>query len=290
METGLWVNAQTLRQCKIGRMNIGPGEKLKVSMCISTSKAEFDAVYKGELKETLETLSGLGYDGVELNLPEPRAMAPLERHLDSLGLEVSAIDTGLIYLMDKACLADRETRKLALGRFEEYAELASAFDALVVVGLMRGKIPKGLDRDSAWGSMLEGLRGCEEIAKEKNIHLGIEPLNRYETDLINTIAEASELVDELASPLVGIVADTFHMNIEESSMTDPLFEAGKRLIHVHLADSNRLAPGKGHIDFPGVISALKAIGYEGYLSFEIIPKPDPNTAAANAISYLKTIW
>jgi sugar phosphate isomerase/epimerase len=83
--------------------------------------------------------------------------------------------------------------------------------------------------------------------------------------------------------------DVFHMNIEDVSITGSLEKAGALVGYMHFADSNRWAPGQGHLDFPAILASLKRIGYEGYVTVEILPYPDPDTAAEQAITYLRTL-
>ncbi|MCJ7708999.1 MAG: sugar phosphate isomerase/epimerase, partial [Anaerolineales bacterium] len=109
-------------------------------------------------------------------------------------------------------------------------------------------------------------------------------------NFLNTIAETLEFIDTVGAPNLGLLVDTFHMNIEEASMTGPLIAAGNRLWHVHLVDSNRCAPGMGHTDFAPIVSALVAVGYSGYLSGEILPVPDDETAAAHWIQAVRRLF
>jgi 5-keto-L-gluconate epimerase len=121
------------------------------------------------------------------------------------------------------------------------------------------------------------VRACLTACLDHNpaITLIIEPLNRYETNLYNDAASAKELIDGLAKPNFKLLIDTFHMNIEEPDMIGTILGAREYISHVHFADSNRWAPGCGHIDFKAIIAALKEIGYDGTVCAEILPKPTP---------------
>ena len=117
----------------------------------------------------------------------------------------------------------------------------------------------------------------------------MEPINRYETDLVNTVSAGMDLVEKVKMENVGLLLDTFHMNIEEPVIPAG-FKAGRsRLFHVHIADSNRWHPGAGHTDFRAVVSVLDEIGYRGFLSAEILPLPDPDSAAENTIRFMRTL-
>jgi sugar phosphate isomerase/epimerase len=108
-------------------------------------------------------------------------------------------------------------------------------------------------------------------------------LNRYETNLFNRLSEAAGFLQNINASNVKVLADLFHMNIEESSVPDALRGAGRVIGHVHFADSNRQAVGFGHTSMGPIIEALRQIGYQGYLSAEIFPLPDSETAARRTI-------
>jgi sugar phosphate isomerase/epimerase len=102
-------------------------------------------------------------------------------------------------------------------------------------------------------------------------------LNRYETDQANTIEQGLELIRGLGN--VRLLADWFHMNIEEADIAASIIQGGDRIGHVHFADTNRMAVGFGHLNVPPIVQALRQIGYAGYLSAEVFSKPDALTAA-----------
>ena len=106
-----------------------------------------------------------------------------------------------------------------------------------------------------------------------------EPLNRYETNLCNTLAAGVQLLEGMHDRQVVLLADLFHMNIEEQDLAAAIRAAGPYVGHVHFVDSNRRAAGAGHLDYAAIASALRAIDYRGYLSAEALPLPDSATAA-----------
>jgi sugar phosphate isomerase/epimerase len=141
-----------------------------------------------------------------------------------------------------------------------------------------------------------GIRGLIEILRvaagkgaEQGVRLVLEPLNRYETDIVQNVDEGLALIESVGHPNLGLLLDTFHVNIEEPSLTDCFRRAmaAGRLWHVHLGDSNRLPPGQGHTDFAGIVAALRESGYQGYLSAELLARPDPDTAAAATIEHMR---
>ena len=121
------------------------------------------------------------------------------------------------------------------------------------------------------------------------MHLCLEPLNRYETGLIHTVAEGLELLERVGAGNLGLLLDTFHMNIEEPDLAVAIRTAGERLFHFHVADSNRWYPGAGHVDFGHLLVVMDEIGYTGYVSGEFMPLPDADTAAKRAITHLQAV-
>ena len=139
------------------------------------------------------------------------------------------------------------------------------------------------DRTTSLSYLKESLEVLGEVAQECGTLLLMEPLNRYETDLLNTLATTGRLLDELATDRVRILADLFHMNIEEVSIAAALRDEAAHVGHIHFVDSNRQAAGRGHIDYAPIAQALHDIGYQGFASAEAFPLPDSETAAAQTI-------
>ena len=119
--------------------------------------------------------------------------------------------------------------------------------------------------------------------------LALEPLNRYESDIINTTTEALSFIEEIGKSNIGILLDSYHVNVEEPSIYSCFVEAYMkgRMWHVHIGDSNRLPPGHGHIDFQGIVHILQKMGYKGFLSAELLPVPGPDRAAEETAYYLQ---
>lgn len=115
----------------------------------------------------------------------------------------------------------------------------------------------------------------------------LEPLNRYETHFINTLEQAVEYCREVKSPSVRVVADFFHMNLEETDIAQSLQQAGKYVTHIHLADSNRIQPGFGHTDFRSAFASLKKVGFEGYMSLECRIAGKPEVSLAECVKHLQ---
>lgn len=242
------------------------------------------ALLAGSLEQKLVKAAGLGYDGVELITTGPAAIdrQALRALLSANGLKVSAIASGGMAFAARLTLlhADSGSALLAREQLDQMIQLAADLGAPVVtVGSFRGRTV-GNAADSR-RQLAAILRRAGRRAGSCGVRLALEPLNRYEADLLHTAAETLAFLKEVDEPAVGILLDTYHMNIEERSWTDPYGEvmAAGKLFYVHLGDNNRLAPGQGLIDFRAILRALRQAGYDGWLTAELFPRPDADIAA-----------
>jgi D-psicose/D-tagatose/L-ribulose 3-epimerase len=120
-------------------------------------------------------------------------------------------------------------------------------------------------------------------AVEKGVRLGLEPLNRYETSLVNTAEQGYEVVEPLAADGIGLTLDTYHMNIEERNSGDAIRLAGQRLVYIQLCGNDRGAPGGDQVDWDGVGKALVEVGYSGIASIESFTSTNITIATAASI-------
>lgn len=263
-----------------------------LSIVLSTHPAQFEAVaFKGDLAANLARIAGWGYDGVELAIRDPDLVNEdlLEELVDSYKLKVPAIGTGQAWGEEHLSFTDPDpsVREAAMARIKRHIATAQRFNALVIIGLIRGVTPPGQSIAQSMRYLVDCMRDCAETAAAHQVHMALEPLNRYETDLLNTVQEGLEIIDQVGSASLGLLLDTFHMNIEESDLLQCILQAGKNIYHFHVADSNRWYPGAGHLDFRRVLDTLISVGYHGWISGEFMPLPDAITAAQLNISYLK---
>lgn len=117
----------------------------------------------------------------------------------------------------------------------------------------------------------------------------LEPINRYESRYLNRVVDNARIVDAVAHPNAGLLPDTFHMSIEEGNLGEALRSAGDRVVHVHLGDSNRLLPGHGLLDWPGVFGALHDLHYDGYVNLECSTEGDPSATLPATATYLREL-
>jgi sugar phosphate isomerase/epimerase len=261
---------------------------MNLSIVQSTEPASFSALaYKGDWAKNIGKLKYMGYDGVELAVRDPRVLdAPLLKSLiQQHGLIVPAIGTGQAFGEDGLSLTHVQpaVRRQTIERLKSHMRLAADLGALVIIGLVRGRLGSFVGADQAEQWLTAALLEC--ASESPGVRIAIEPINRYESDFINTAGSALNLVEKIKLENIGLLLDTFHMNIEEPSFTESIVASKDRLFHVHIADSNRWFPGAGHIDFRAIVDALEQIGYRGFLSAEILPLPDPDTAALNTLAH-----
>jgi sugar phosphate isomerase/epimerase len=267
---------------------------MKLSIVLSTQPALFQAAtFKGDLETNLRRIAALGYDGVELAIRDPKLVGldTLEQLALECKLPVPAIGTGQAWGEEGLSFTDPEPsiRYAAIERIKSHIPVASRFGAVIIIGLIRGIVKPGVEQAQAMDWLVEALRECSGAASQHGIRLALEPINRYETTLINTAAQGLELIESDGADNFGLLLDTFHMNIEEPSIEASIRACGKSIFHFHVADSNRWYPGAGHLDFKSILKTLFATGYSGWVSGEFLPKPDPRIAAERNIAELRQL-
>lgn len=267
---------------------------MKLSVVVSTHQASFEAVsFKGSVAESLAAVAAAGYDGAELavrNAGEVSA-AELKSLAATHNLGIPAVGTGQMWGDERLSLTahDESIRATAISRIKEHIALAAELDAFVIIGLVRGVFPDDAYKDASWQWLVEGLQELGKSADAAGVGIAIEAINRYETAYVNAAADGLDLIERVGRDSIGLLLDTFHMNIEEPDMVESIRMCGNRLFHFHVADSNRWYPGAGHIDFPALLNTLVDTGYDGWVSGEFLPKPDGPTSIAKGIEYLRSI-
>lgn len=243
-----------------------------------------------DFEKNVKIISELGYDGVELNIRNPRQIDQ-NKVVDILStrqLTASSMITGKALAMDGLSLTspNMKIRSLAIKRIKDHISFASVFSATVLIGWIRGNWKN--NEEKARKLFVDVLRECGKFAEDKNVLLGIEPINRYEIDSIHTVNDVIRILEEIDLSNIGIVADTFHMNIEENeSIHKSIRRCRNHLFHVHVADNNRKIPGRGYLPFKKFFKALKKMRYNRFISIEVVPPlPDFETIAEESIKYL----
>ncbi len=224
-----------------------------------------------------------GFDAVEIfpRTTEDLNARQLKQLLKQHKLKLAAMGTGTGWVVHKLRLTDPDAqiRGQARNFIASVIDFAGGFGAPAIVGSMQGRSEGTVVREQAFNWLREALEQLGPRAHAHGVPLLFEPLNRYETNLVKSVADGLELLKPLRTKNVKLLVDLFHANIEETNIADALRLAGCDLGHVHFADSNRQAVGLGHTDYSPIADALREIGFSGYASAEILPLPDSETAA-----------
>jgi sugar phosphate isomerase/epimerase len=240
-------------------------------------------VFWDGLEDSLAAAARLGFDAVEIFPPSAEALDArvLRQLLEKHSLKLAAVGTGAGWVVHKLRLTDPDAniRGQARNFIASIVDMAGKLGAPAIIGSMQGRVESAVSRDQALRWMAEALEQLGPRAHAYDVPLLLEPLNRYETNLFNTVENTLSFLKPLRTQNVKLLCDCFHMNIEEVSIAESLKSAGRSLGHVHLADSNRRAAGLGHTDFAPIYAALQQIDYTGYLSAEVLPLPDSESAA-----------
>ncbi len=248
-------------------------------------------VFHDDLPTGFRKAAEHGFDAVELFLPGPETVpvdeikALQEQH----GLTIAAVGTGAGMLQHGLSLTDPDPAKRAasLVFITRMIDFGGQLGAPAILGSMQGKHGGDISRDQALEWLAEALRTAGSEAARHGVPFIYEPLNRYETNLFNHAATATDFLHAEDIENVVLLADLFHMAIEERDIADGIREMGGKLGHVHWADSNRHAMGFGHTDPSPIARALQETGYGGYISAEVFPRPDADAAAAQTITSIR---
>ena len=263
---------------------------ITVSLVPETKGGPF--VFSNGLADAFAQASALGFDAVEIfpRAPDMPELAEVPALVARHGRKVAAVGTGAGWVVHRLTLtsADAAVRGRAREFVRGIIDFAGRFGAPAILGSMQGRWEGPVTREQALAWLAEALEELGEHAARHGVPLLYEPLNRYETNLFNRLGETAEWLGTLRTRNVRILADLFHMNIDEADSAAALREAGGLVGHVHFADSNRRAVGMGQTRMEPILAALRAIGYRGYLSAEIFPLPDPAAAARQTIAAFRT--
>ncbi len=246
-------------------------------------------IFWEDLEKSLEKAAVLGFDAVELFTASADAIDPI--HLGALlekhRLQLAAVGTGAGKVLHGLTLTDPDpaVRKQAISFISDMISFGAKFGAPAIIGSMQGSFGLGTGPriEHGFQHFCEALDTLGAKAKEEGVFLLVEPLNRYETTGFNYLFAFDNFQPFLKTRNVKVLADLFHMNIEEENLAQSILDFGKYIGHVHFADSNRRPMGLGHTDMTPIADALRKIGYSGYVSAEAFPYPDPDAAAEQTI-------
>ena len=248
---------------------------------------------QGTLEGNLDCIAEAGFEAVELSVRKPVELDldGIEKQIKSRGLSVSMIHTAAMGFQDKIwlCHPVPEIRDVSYRRHLDALDMAQRFGCGMVIGSSRGNLCEDERRDDSLRWMRDALLGLSDEAASRGARLYLEPLCSHWINNVTTAAEGVTLCRELDHEAFVLMLDTYHMNVDEASFTAPILESRELLGHMHIAENNRYYPGGGHIPFGEIIGALRSIGYDGYLTCQIVSKPDIQTAARLAAENLRAL-
>lgn len=240
------------------------------------------------LAEIVPRLARWGYDGVEMPLETPGDWDP-EAARDLLEHHGLRSVIGAVFGPGRQLTAASDEVVAETSRYVEHCiDMAVAQGAPLVIGPMYTSVGRtwrmtGDERAAAIRQLREALKPLAAYAADRGIRLALEPLNRYETSLVNTVEQALEVVDGLAPGTLGLNLDTYHQNIEEKSVAGALRSAGDQLMHLQVCANDRGAPGDDHLDWTAIRAALVEIGFAGMLGIESFTADNASIATAASI-------
>ena len=226
-----------------------------------------------DLNERLDNLAKYGFEAIEFRGSDlPGRVEEILKATSGHQIKPSSISVGY-----RGCLLSgkKDEREIAISDIKQLLSIAKEIGAsgLVTVPILweaqiNDLSPYKNKYQLETELLIVLLKELGDYAKERSTFIFLEPLNRYETHLINTLQQAVDICKKVDSQNIKVLADFFHMSIEEQDISASIMETGKYIYHVHLADSNRLLPGFGHTDFRAGFEALKSIGYKNYMALE----------------------
>ena len=265
-----------------------------ITVCLVPEASAGPFVYHGDLASGCARAAAAGFDAVEIFPTEADDVDAfqLRELLKTHGWALAAMGTGAGWVRRKLTLTDPDGHQRMCARDFAAAivDFAGGFGAPAIIGSMQGRWGGEVSKAQALDWLREELDQLAPRAHALGVPLLFEPLNRYEANLFNTVADAVAFLGTLRTHNVRLLCDLFHMNIEESDIAAALKQAGPLLGHVHFADSNRRAIGLGHTAAAPIAAALREMNYSGYVSAEILPLPDADTAARQTMESFRRFF
>ncbi|MCL2374668.1 MAG: sugar phosphate isomerase/epimerase [Treponema sp.] len=249
---------------------------------------------RGSIEELCQIAKETGYDALELHVRDPKHYdaGMIRATADRYGLSICATANGMEHTIGGLSLIDDDPEKQdqAVARVFEHVDFASTLGASLIVGIMRGNIPKGKPPAPYIERFSKALSLICDYAAAKQTPVVLESILRYINNYLNSAPETMEFITSLGHKNLSLHIDTHSMALEEKNLKESiLYCKNKPLGYVHYSDNNRLYPGGGAIDFKALTHALMDIGYDDYITIECLPYPNPQESAARGLSYLKGI-
>jgi D-psicose/D-tagatose/L-ribulose 3-epimerase len=271
----------------------------------------FESPFTNNSFHLIKKVKDWGFDTIEIAIEDPTHVDPLllKKALDdnrlTCGSVCAAVGPGRDFRGSK------QEQQTSMDYMKGLLDMMPVFGANVLVGPLYSSVGRAepktdVEFSRQWDAVVKNLQELSRYAGERNVKLAIEPLNRYETDFINTCEQVLKLVYDIGNDAAGILLDTYHMNIEEKNSAAAIRAAGSRLYHFHACGCDRGTPGNDHIEWTGIVAALKEIKYDGIAVIEsfttdvkVIAKaasiwrkfePSQDDIAVKGLSFLKKVF
>lgn len=249
----------------------------------------FTSPFTNQSTKLFQRFKGWGFDTVEIPIEDPAHIEPgrVKRQLDRAGLVCGSVCACLG--PDRDLRGTRAQQKNSLDYLMKVLDQMVALDCPSLVGPVYSSVGRAdavppAEYRQQWKTVVTHLKKLCDYAGKRGRQICLEPLNRFETDFINTCEQALKMVKDVGHPALKLHLDTFHMNIEEKNQAAAIRKAGKRLGHFHACGSDRGTPGSDHIDWKSIATALKDLGYSGDVVIESF------TTDVKVIARAAAIW
>lgn len=232
-------------------------------------------------------VKNLGFDLFEFGAPwlveqSDDGITAFRKKAEDSGVQL-AVSLGLSTAQDISS-TDASIRKVGLDFLTDLAramaKVGAGMCSGIVHGAWNGKIDRYEEKAVRWDHSVRSMKEACRVFADEDVVFNVEVVNRFENFLVNDCAEAIKYLDEVDSPQLGIHLDTFHMNIEEDSITGAVMAAGKRMKHFHIGENNRKFPGLGNMPWKEIFAALKAADYQGPIAMEPFVRPGGEVGSA----------
>ena len=260
--------------------------------------------------DLIDKIKDLGFDFIEIAVESPELidLAILKSALQNKG--VQAIMCGVFGPQRNLSSLVVEERRNAESYLRWMIDAASDLGTRLVIGPMYSAVGKAhledpTDREREWQLAVSGLNEMCRYASDHGVRLAFEPLNRFETDMINVVDQGLDLISDVGEPNLGLHLDTFHMHLEEKDSAAAIRKAGERVFHVHACENDRGVPGTGQVAWEKIFNALKEINYQEIISIESFTPnvksiaravciwrtiaPDQDAVARDGLKFLKSL-
>jgi D-psicose/D-tagatose/L-ribulose 3-epimerase len=258
---------------------------MKFAMNTLLFAAEFTEKYFTHFKKFKE----MGFDGVEFALADKNQFDPTValKALKDNGLACTAI-CGMMGPDRDLRSADKSDRETGKQYIKDCIDVCVALECDLAAGPFYSSVGRANQetaeaKKEQFNLVAEGLKEACAYAEDKGVYIALEPLNRFETDFMNTCGQALDMIEAVKSPILGIHLDTFHMNIEEKSSAQAVIDAGDRLYHVHASENDRGTPGTGQVHWSEMKDALVKTGYDKWVAIESFTPDNKIIAKAASI-------